>query len=199
MKKFVITALIAILAAGTGMAQHPQQRPEQLNSRHQDEPSQQMHRHDAHHHGRHHGQHPQQAIAAPLVNADGIDMAIVKAFPTVKKVTKTEKWTEVYDDKGVLLGYAVYSKPASDGIKGYNGETPVLIALNAKKKITGVYLLSNNETPRFAQRVQESGFYDNWNGLSIKKARKKKVDTVSGATYTSRAIAQSVQAALERL
>lgn len=135
----------------------------------------------------------------PTVNADGIDMAIAKAFPNVKSVKKADKWTEVYDGNKTLLGYAVYSKPASDGIKGYNGETPVLIALNTKKVISGVYLLTNSETPKYEQRVSAAGFYNNWNGLTIKKAKKKKVDTISGATFTSRAVAQSVQAALETL
>ena len=135
----------------------------------------------------------------PTVNADGIDMAIVKAFPNVKSINKAEKWTEVYDGNKKLLGYAVYSKPASDGIKGYNGETPVLIALNTKKVITGVYLLSNSETPNYEKRVSAAGFYNSWNGLTIKEAKKKKVDTISGATFTSRAVAQSVQAALETL
>ncbi len=177
MKKLIVLTLMALLAAGSTYAQHPQQ-----------------------HCGRHHNcPHAQRTTSGPQVNADGIDLMIVKAFPTAKKVNKTEKWTEVYDVKGALLGYAVYSKPASDGIKGYNGETPVLIALTAKKKISGVYALPNSETPRFAQHVQESGFYDTWNGLSIKKALKKKVDTVSGATFTSRAVCQSVIAALEKL
>ena len=173
MKRLIILTLTALLASGGLMAQHCGNCP-----------------------------HHRQGLPAQTcqqVNADGIDMTIVKAFPTVKKVTKAEKWTEVYDQQGKLLGYAVYSKPASDGIKGYNGETPVLIALNAKKVIMGVYPLPNVETPRFAQRVQEAGFYDNWNGLTVKKAKKKKVDTVSGATFTSRAVAQSVQAALEKL
>ncbi len=173
MKRLIIFTFAVLLASGSAMAQHCGNCP-------------------------HHRQ-GQQAQACQQMNADGIDMAIVKAFPTVKKVTKTEKWTEVYDAQSKLLGYAVYSKPASDGIKGYNGETPVLIALNAKKVIIGVYPLPNTETPRFAQRVQDAGFYNNWNGLTIKKAKKKKVDTVSGATFTSRAVAQSVQAALEKL
>lgn len=177
MKRILLATLLAALA-GTALAQHPQ------------------------HCGRHpHCGNIQQLSVQPLprVNADGIDMAIVAAFPTVKSVKKTDRWTEVHDKDGKLLGYVVYSKPASDGIKGYNGETPVLIALSTKKIITGVYALPNTETPRFAQHVQQSGFYDNWNGLSIKKARKKKVDTVSGATFTSRAVALSVQAALEKL
>jgi len=147
-----------------------------------------------------HGKHKQhQQAQQPRVNADGIDMVVVAAFPTVKSLKKEQKWSKVLDKNGKLLGYVVYSKPASNGIKGYNGETPVMIALNAKKKIAGVYPLPNNETPKYAKRVADTGLYNSWNGLSIKKARKKKVDAVTGCTYTSRAVIQSVQAALETL
>jgi len=93
----------------------------------------------------------------------------------------------------------VYSKPASDGIKGYNGETPVMIAFDKKMVITGVFLLQNQETPKFAKRVEDAGFYKNWNGLTVKQALKKEVDAVSGATFTSNAVIQSVRAALMSL
>ncbi len=152
--------------------------------------------HCGHHgQGQHCGRHMQQAPQTQF-NADGIQMDIVAAFPKVKSIKKTDKWTEVYDAQNQLLGYAIYSQPASNGIKGFAGETPVMIALNLKKKITGVYLLPCVESPNFVQRVRDAGFFNQWNGLSIKKAKKKKVDTVSGATYTSRAVAQSVQAVL---
>ena len=147
--------------------------------------------------GQHCGRHMQQAPQTQF-NADGIQMDIVTAFPKVKSIKKTDKWTEVYDAQNKLLGYAIYSQPASNGIKGFAGETPVMIALNLKKKITGVYLLPCVESPNFVQRVRDAGFFNQWNGLSIKKAKKKKVDTVSGATYTSRAVAQSVQAVLNK-
>lgn len=155
-----------------------------------------------HRHGGPHAQRHQQGLMKPAelqYNADGIETTLAKAFPTAKSVKKTDRWTEVYDGKKKLVGYGVYSKPASDGIRGYAGETPVLITLSPKKIITGVYALPNVETPRFQQRVVEAGFFNNWNGLSIKQAKKKTVDTVSGATFTSRAVAQSVQAALEKL
>jgi len=150
----------------------------------------------------HHKQHQQsgcQQAAASTQQKDGLAAEIVAAFPTAKSVKKAAKWTEVYDAKKVLLGYAVYSKPASDGIKGYAGETPVMIAFNAKKTITGVYLLPCQETPGYAKRVEDAGFYNQWNGLTVKKALKKKVDTVSGATFTSRAVVESVRAALKTL
>ena len=181
MKKVIALALVAFLAGGVASAQH---------------------------HGNcgncpHHQQHQQQQSGCQSqqkqAQADGIDMAIVKAFPTAKSVKKTKKWTEVYDTNKKLLGYAVYSKPASEGIKGYNGETPVLIALSPKQVILGVWLLDNTETPKFAKKVEDAGFYKNWNGLTVKQALKKEVDAVSGATYTSNGVIKSVQAALKAL
>ena len=74
-----------------------------------------------------------------------------------------------------------------------------MIAFNTKKVITGVHLLPNQETPKFVQRVEQTGYFNSWNGLSVKKALKKKVDTVSGATFTSKAVAESVQAVLKTL
>lgn len=179
MKKIIALTLMAFLAGGIASAQHHGNCG------------------NCPHHAQHQGCQNQQAQTQ--AQTDGIDMAIVKAFPTVKSVKKTKKWTEVYDANKKLLGYAVYSKPASDGIKGYNGETPVLIALNPKQVILGVWLLENKETPKFAKKVEYAGFYNNWNGLTVKQALKKEVDAVSGATYTSNGVIKSVQAALKAL
>ena len=197
MKKIIALAIVALFAAGSASAQQPVKKDAPRTEQHQP-------RHGHGHgcgncpnHGKHHGQQAQ--AQQPQVNADGIDMAIVKAFPTVKSVQKGKKMTEVYDASKNLLGYALYSKPASDGIKGYAGETPVMIALSTKKIILGVYLLQNQETPGFARRVEDAGFYKNWNGLTVKKALKKEVDAVSGATFTSMAVAKSVRAALETI
>ena len=144
--------------------------------------------------------HQSQATAQQaLVNADGIAMEIVRAFPTVKSVKKEAHYTSVYDAAKKLLGYAVYSKPASDGIKGYNGETPLMIALDTKKKIMSVELLANSETPKFVKKVKDAGFFKTWNGLTPKSACKKKVDAVAGATYTSMGVAKTLQAALKEV
>lgn len=131
--------------------------------------------------------------------ASGMPLEIVNAFPTAKSVKKEGRRTAVYDAKKVLLGYAVYSKPASDGIKGYNGETPLMIALDTKMVVKSVQLLDNNETPSYLQKVVAGGLLKSWDGMKAAKAAKKKVDTVSGATYTSRSIIQTLQAALKQL
>lgn len=179
MKKTIALAVAIMFAMGGAMAQNHQNCPHQHQCRHAQQQAQQP--------------------TTPQVNANGIELTLAAAFPEAKSVKKGEKMTEVYDAKGNLLGYGLYSKPASDGIKGYNGETPVLIAFNAKMIIIGVYAMPNAETPGYAKRVADAGFYTSWNGLTVKKALKKKVDTVSGATYTSSAVAKSVEAALKTL
>lgn len=177
MKKLIALVFMAFLAGGITSAQH---------------------------HGNcgncpHHKQHQSQQCEKQQPQTGGIDKAIIKAFPTVKSVKKEAKRTAVMDAQNKVLGYVVYSKPASDGIKGYAGETPVLIAFDAKMVITGVYLLQNKETPNFAKKVEDAGFYKSWNGLTVKQALKKDVDAVSGATYTSNGVSKSVRAALQTL
>ena len=104
---------------------------------------------------------------------------------------------EIKDAKGYMLGTILFSSPYSDGVKGFNGPTPLLIALDAEGHIKNVVLLENQETPRFAQRVVEGGLYDAWNGLTVDEALGKDVDAVSGATYTSNGVKNSLIARLK--
>ena len=143
--------------------------------------------------------HHQQAQKQQSKTTGGMAAEIVNAFPTAKSTKKEAKWVVVYDAKKNVLGYAVYSKPASNGIKGYNGETPLMIALSPKEKVLSVTLLDNQETPSYLSRVVNAGLLKSWDGMKVKKARKKKVDTVSGATYSSQSIIQTLQAALKSL
>ena len=104
---------------------------------------------------------------------------------------------EVKDAKGNKLGTVLFSSPYSNAIKGFNGPTPLLIALDAEGRIKTVTLLENEETPRFAQRVVEGGLYDAWNGLTVEEAMDKQVDAISGATYTSNGVKKSLVARLK--
>ncbi len=104
---------------------------------------------------------------------------------------------EVKDAQGNKLGTVLYSSPYSDNVKGFNGPTPLLIALDADERIKNVVLLENQETPKFAQRVVDGGLYEAWNGLTVDEALDKEVDAVSGATYTSTGVKNSLFARLK--
>ena len=139
-------------------------------------------------------------ISATKMNIpDGIDPMVAAVFPKVEKVEENDVWNKVLDGNGNLLGFVVYSSPASDEIKGYAGPTPLLIAFDEHKTIIAVCMLPNKETPKYRNHIDESGLLNSWNGLSIKDAKKKKVDAVSGATFTSKSIIDSFRAILEKL
>lgn len=121
------------------------------------------------------------------------------AFPTAQSVTLKKSLYTVNDANNKLLGYALYSKPASDGVKGFKGETPLLICFDAQKKISQVVMLPNQDTPAFVNRVKNGGLLDTWNGLNAKQAREKQCDVVAGATYTSKGVIESMHKALETL
>ena len=120
------------------------------------------------------------------------------AFPKAMYVELTETATYAVKDKaGKVIGTVLLSSPYSDNIKGFNGPTPLQIALDEKGKILEVRVLSNNETPSFLNKVINAGFLNSWNGLTVKEALDKNVDAVSGATYSSNGIQQSLKARLE--
>ena len=118
-----------------------------------------------------------------------VDAAKTKAIDTA--------YYEVRNAHGDLLGTVLFSSPYSDGVKGFNGPTPLLIALDAEGRIKDVVLLDNKETPQFAQRVVNGGLYASWNGLTVDEALNAEVDAVSGATFTSNGVKKSLIARLQ--
>jgi uncharacterized protein with FMN-binding domain len=65
-----------------------------------------------------------------------------------------------------------------------------------KNKIEKVELLKNQETPKYLVKVKNA-LLNAWDGLTIKEAKAKKVDGVTGATFTSDAIKENIQKGLD--
>ena len=103
---------------------------------------------------------------------------------------------EVKDAKGNFLGSVLYSSPYSDGVKGFNGPTPLLIVLDPENRIKNVVILENQETPDYIVHMVEGGLLNAWNGLTVNEALHKDVDAISGATYTSNSVKESLIARL---
>ena len=97
-------------------------------------------------------------------------------------------------------GVTVYSShPWGDNIKGFNGATPLFVAVDKGYKVAAVAPAVNTETPDFWTKVKKSKLFKAWNGLTLTKAAQKKVDAVSGATYSSRAVIQTVRATISNI
>ena len=77
--------------------------------------------------------------------------------------------------------------------KGFRGKTPLIVTIRSGV-ITKVTALPNDETPSYFDQVAKKMI----NGLSgLKVTEIEKVDGISGATFSSRAVMKNVQAAYD--
>ena len=104
----------------------------------------------------------------------------------------------VFDD-GNKIGTIVNTSPLSDEIYGYNSTTPLTIFLDENDRISEVEICENRETRGYLNKVINSGYLDLWDGLTPKEAANHNVDAVSGCTFTSVAIEQSLQIRMQEL
>lgn len=96
---------------------------------------------------------------------------------------------------GKLIGYAIFA----DG-DGYSGNIHVLIGINNDEKITGVEVLSQQETPGLGARCVEikprekqPWFLKQFKGKSPSELSLKNIEAITGATITTEAIIKAVK------
>lgn len=79
-------------------------------------------------------------------------------------------------------------------VKGFQGATPVRVFIQ-KDKVVRIETLPNKETSKFFSRAKT--LLAKFEGRSVKKAAKMKVDGVTGATFSSEALKKNVELALK--
>ncbi len=102
---------------------------------------------------------------------------------------------------GNKVGYCVNVRP-----KGYGGEIDMLVGVKNSGAIERVVILSMTETAGLGAKAQDTGFLQQYAGkktgatLSVIKngtPKDNQVVAISGATVTSKAVTEGVQAALD--
>ena len=81
-------------------------------------------------------------------------------------------------------------------VLGYAGPTPIEITVT-DGKVAKIEALPNVESPGFFQRVQESTIFTALIGKTVKEASEVKLDAVSGATYSSKAVIENIRLGLK--
>lgn len=104
-----------------------------------------------------------------------------------------------FDESGNLVGYAI---PSSH--KGYGGEVEIMVGITTEGEITGVNILSINETPGLGMNATKESFRNQFKGeipeggfTAKGDPSKQQIDALTGATITSEAVSQAVNKALE--
>ncbi len=117
-----------------------------------------------------------------------------------EKVTVDEV-LDAKDASGNVIGHLVTSTSKA----GYGGEVTISIGITAEGEITGIGYLALNETPGLGMKASESEFKDQFAGKNAAQLTLVKgggasgddqINAISGATVTSSAVTNAVNAAL---
>ena len=90
----------------------------------------------------------------------------------------------------------------SAAAKGYHDLIEVMVGVGPEGKLTGISIMTHTETPGLGARIVEPEFTDQFAGLDLEttnlSAKGGKVDTLSGATFSTVGVITAVGAALEQ-
>ena len=93
--------------------------------------------------------------------------------------------------------YIINTTEIGKNVEGYNGPTPLKIYIN-NNKVEKIEALKSLETHKYYVKVKKA-LLEKWNGLKIKEAQALQVDAVTGATFSSKAVIQTVQATAKNI
>ena len=98
---------------------------------------------------------------------------------------------EVYREDGVLEGYAVYTVPT-----GFKGDIEMMVGVTLAGNCKSVEIISMSETPGLGTKAAEPSFLDQYRNSAAPLTVKENITPVAGATISSRAVNDGVNAAL---
>jgi len=108
---------------------------------------------------------------------------------TATTLVQTETGVWQLKDESIILSTLAFSSE----IKGYGGHIPMYIHIDNKRVISQIAISNNRETPSYLKRVINANFLENWIGKNINGIEHIKYDVISGATATTKAIAQEME------
>ena len=116
-----------------------------------------------------------------------------------KNVTPDRVWEGLR--KGQRVGYIFLRE-----VQGYSGPITLVFGTNSDGTITGLVVLSHTETPGLGAKIATAQFRDQFKnkrleGLMLKKddPARGRIDAITGATISSRAVTGAVRSTLESL
>ena len=90
----------------------------------------------------------------------------------------------------------------SAAAKGYHDLIEVMVGVGADGKLTGISIMSHTETPGLGARIVETAFTDQFAGLDLDTTKLSsqggRVDTLSGATFSTVGVIAAVTEALQQ-
>jgi len=138
------------------------------------------------------------------------EKALKLLMPDAASIPKAGDWTTpegkhaefftAKDAQGGDMGYI-----ASTFGKGYSSYIKMLVALNKDMTIKQINVLDHAETPGLGDEIEQAYFQDRFKGKTleqlevIKQPDPNKIEAISGATISSRAVTKGIKTGVEML
>ncbi len=119
------------------------------------------------------------------------------SFSDVKDIGGTS-YVQAYDESGSVLGYVFTTSS-----KGYGGEIKIMTGIGSDGKVTGIEILSIEETAGLGMNAKKADFRNRFVGstgeFSVVKsnAGENEIQALTGATITSKAVTNAVNEAVD--
>lgn len=133
----------------------------------------------------------EEAMKKLIINAESFVTLDDVQDENVKKVCVAKNGDEI-------VGYVLRMEP-----NGYGGAIKMLIGINCEGKVEGLSILEHSETPGFGANATKDSFknqfVDRSTPLSVTKSApgENEIQAITGATITSTAVTNAVNAASE--
>ena len=155
---------------------------------------------------------PAQNELAEKITQKTMELNYVEAFNLARKLRLENDGVgcvfqniirvSMYDDKGDTTGYAISVTTAD----GYHGNITLAVGIDDDGSLNGISFTELNETAGLGMRVDEDEFKNQFADVTVERFKLNKaggstaddeIDSVSGASTTSGAVVNAVNAALD--
>lgn len=136
-----------------------------------------------------------QEVMADAAEFEKIETGLAEQAVPVKEIYAAK------DASGELIGYCVSVSP-----NGFGGAIEIMVGVKPDETLTGIKIVSLSETPGLGSKAQEPKFKDQFDGKTVKDPlsviksgtpKDNEVVAISGATITSNAVTEGVNAAVD--
>jgi len=124
--------------------------------------------------------------------------ALKRAFPQADNFQKGKDYYLAYENRN-LIGYILKTTG-----KGYASSIEILLGIDLKGTLQGVTILEHKETPGLGAKIVEikygerqPWFLKQFKGKRAKDLNLKEINTITGATISSRAVLEAVKTKVE--
>lgn len=114
-------------------------------------------------------------------------------------ITKKIGDVEIKDVSNALSGKSKVGVVALIQTRGYGGSIQLAVGIDTRGKVTGINVISHNETPGLGNKIQEPSWQKQFLGKNSSDQLEVKNDikSISGATISSKAVTLAVKTALQ--